>query len=213
HSHEDPGFPNRAPRLAIVREFLAEVSPEVLLVTEVTLGWLESHGVELILAKLPTDLGEIRAMHRTIMAFEMADYHRQQYAAHRAQYGRLLSQLIDEGLAIDRPRYQAAKEHQAAYKPQLDAAFAGADAWVMPAATSTAPLRLDSTGDARLNSVWSYAGVPALTLPCGVATDNLPVGLQLVGPAGGDEALLAIAAWCEQVIAFDGVAPLAAEAE
>ncbi|HEX4143148.1 MAG TPA: amidase [Pirellulales bacterium] len=213
HSPEDPGFPQRAPRVAIVREFLAEVSPEVLLVSEVTLGWLESHGAELVVAKLPAELNEIRAMHRTIMAFEMAGYHRQQYTAHRAQYGPLLSQLIEEGMAIDAGRYQSAKEHQHAFQSQLAAAFAGADAWVMPATTTTAPPRRDTTGDARLNSVWSYAGAPALTLPCGVATDNMPVGLQVVGRAGSDEALLAIAAWCEQIIAFDGVPALAAEAD
>jgi Asp-tRNA(Asn)/Glu-tRNA(Gln) amidotransferase A subunit family amidase len=213
HAADDPGFPNRAPRVAIVREFLTEVSPQVLLVTEVTLGWLESHGAELIVAKLPSDLTEIHAMHRTIMAAEMSGYHRQQYDAHRAQYGPHLSQLIDEGLAIDASRYQAAKYHQLAFQSQLAAAFVGADAWVMPATTTTAPPRLDTTGDARLNSVWSYGGVPAITLPCGIATDNMPVGLQLVGPTGGDEALLAIAAWCEKVIAFDGLAPLAAEAE
>ena len=63
----------------IVQRFLAESSPEVLLVTECTLGWLESHGAELIVAKLPADLDEIQAMHRTIMAFEMARYHRERY--------------------------------------------------------------------------------------------------------------------------------------
>jgi aspartyl-tRNA(Asn)/glutamyl-tRNA(Gln) amidotransferase subunit A len=98
------------------------------------------------------------------------------------------------------------------FQTQLAAAFVGADAWVMPATTTTAPTR-DTTGDARLNSVWSYAGVPAIVLPCGIATNDMPVGLQVVGPTGGDEALLAIAAWCEQIVAFDGVPALAAEAD
>ncbi len=94
----------------------------------------------------------------------------------------------------------------------MGAAFAGADAWILPATSTTAPT-LDSTGGARFNSPWSYVATPAVTLPCGVAVDNLPVGLQLVGPRGGDDALLAIAAWCEQCIAFDSLPSLAAEAD
>jgi aspartyl-tRNA(Asn)/glutamyl-tRNA(Gln) amidotransferase subunit A len=212
HSADDPGFPNRAPRVAIVKPFLAEASPEVLLVTEATLGWLESHGADLIVANLPAETDELQAMHRMIMAYEMAAFHRERYAGHRAQYGPLISQLIEEGLAIDAAHHQAARAHQVAFQTQLAAAFVGADAWVLPATITTAP-RLDTTGGARCNSLWSYGGVPAVTIPCGVARDSLPVGLQLVGPHGGDDSLLAIAAWCEQVIAFDCLSPLAAEAD
>ena len=42
----------------------------------------------------------------------------------------------------------------------------------------------------------SHAGVPAITLPCGrvpVPGGDLPLGLQLVGAFGQDEALLALA--------------------
>jgi aspartyl-tRNA(Asn)/glutamyl-tRNA(Gln) amidotransferase subunit A len=41
--------------------------------------------------------------------------------------------------------------------------------------------------------VWNGLGHPALSLPVGHTADGLPVGLQLVGRKGGDEALLALA--------------------
>lgn len=40
----------------------------------------------------------------------------------------------------------------------------------------------------------SVAGLPAITLPAGRDADNMPVGVQLVGPAGAESALLRLAA-------------------
>ena len=44
-----------------------------------------------------------------------------------------------------------------------------------------------------MNAPWTHAGVPAITLPSG-HVGALPVGLQLVGRFGQDEALVATAA-------------------
>jgi Asp-tRNA(Asn)/Glu-tRNA(Gln) amidotransferase A subunit family amidase len=38
----------------------------------------------------------------------------------------------------------------------------------------------------------SNAGIPGLTLPMGVTSDGLPVGLALDGPAGSDRRLLGV---------------------
>ena len=43
----------------------------------------------------------------------------------------------------------------------------------------------------------SLAGVPAMSVPCGMTSSRLPVGLQIVGPALGEATLLAVAAACE----------------
>jgi len=40
----------------------------------------------------------------------------------------------------------------------------------------------------------NIAGLPALAIPAGRNADNLPVGIQLVGPAGSEDRLFALAA-------------------
>ena len=37
------------------------------------------------------------------------------------------------------------------------------------------------------------AGLPGLALPCAPSREGLPIGLQAVGPYGGDDLLLAVA--------------------
>ena len=38
----------------------------------------------------------------------------------------------------------------------------------------------------------SLAGLPALSLPCGSGKDNLPIGMQIIGPYLGEEAVLRV---------------------
>ena len=49
----------------------------------------------------------------------------------------------------------------------------------------------------------SLAGIPAISIPCGLS-EGLPVGLQLAGPAFGDNRLLDAAHALEGALEFDG---------
>lgn len=53
----------------------------------------------------------------------------------------------------------------------------------------------------------NMGGFPAISVPCGLA-DGLPVGLQLIGPVMGDEALLQSAWSVERALALDLRSPL-----
>jgi aspartyl-tRNA(Asn)/glutamyl-tRNA(Gln) amidotransferase subunit A len=44
---------------------------------------------------------------------------------------------------------------------------------------------------------FNLTGQPAVSLPCGVSSAGLPVGVQLVGPLGGDDVVLSVAAQLE----------------
>ncbi|MBV8170245.1 MAG: amidase [Alphaproteobacteria bacterium] len=53
-----------------------------------------------------------------------------------------------------------------------------------------------------LTFVITLTGCPAISLPCGLTADGMPVGLQLVGKPHGDAALLGMAALLERALEF-----------
>ena len=53
-------------------------------------------------------------------------------------------------------------------------------------------------GDPIFSTIWTFSGLPALTLPLLVGETGLPVGVQLVGAPEGDGRLLRTAAWFQR---------------
>ena len=49
----------------------------------------------------------------------------------------------------------------------------------------------------------SNAGIPGISLPTGLTSTGLPIGMELDGPAGSDARLLAVAAAVEEAVGFD----------
>ena len=76
-----------------------------------------------------------------------------------------------------------------------------------PATDVTAP-GLETTGDPRFNSPWSYSGLPTVSVPCGLSSQGMPVAVQWIGHAYAEDRLLPIAAWCEAQWNFDGMPPM-----
>jgi Asp-tRNA(Asn)/Glu-tRNA(Gln) amidotransferase A subunit family amidase len=75
------------------------------------------------------------------------------------------------------------------------------DAILTPAATGAAPKGLSSTGNPSFCTLWTLCGMPCVTLPLLQSADNLPIGVQLVGPRHGDARLLRTARWLAAQIA------------
>ena len=86
--------------------------------------------------------------------------------------------------------------------------MAGFDVLLTASTPAAAPRDLTTTGDMIFQSPWTTCGFPAVTLPSGLAANGLPLGVQLVAAPFAEERLLAAAAWCERVLAFDAAPPV-----
>ena len=91
--------------------------------------------------------------------------------------------------------YIEAIETAEAFRHHLDDIFRDVDVLLTPSAPGEAPKGLGSTGNPNFNSIWTLAWTPCVTLPAGTGPQGLPLGIQLVGPRFGDEALFDTAAW------------------
>jgi amidase len=135
---------------------------------------------------------------RTVMAAEAAETFRELRARHGDRMSAVLRDFVDAGAATAPARVAAARAQAERCRALLPAIFARADVLLTPSAPGEAPAGLASTGDPAMNRIWTLLGVPSLSLPGATGPAGLPVGIQLVGAAGGDGALVAAAAVVEE---------------
>jgi Asp-tRNA(Asn)/Glu-tRNA(Gln) amidotransferase A subunit family amidase len=94
--------------------------------------------------------------------------------------------------AID---YLKAKEGIESTAAGFDEFFERFDAILTPATLGPAPKGLQSTGDPIMSALWSYTGMPAVSLPLLQSDQGLPIGVQLVGARHDDGRLLRTSRW------------------
>ena len=135
---------------------------------------------------------------------------------HGHEYASLLGWILDENpdgisresrdaIALGRTYSRAAYDEAQEMRRQAMAFFATLftefDAVISPAALGEAPLFEAGTGDAICQTIFTLAGLPAVTLPLLVGDKGLPIGVQLVGGAEEDDRLLRTAHWMLALLA------------
>ena len=104
-------------------------------------------------------------------------------------------QRLETGLWTNVTEYIFARRMQTEVKRYFEGFFNEYDLLLLPTTASSA-VRIDGLDSAayatRLTSFtapFNLAGLPALSVPCGLV-DGLPVGVQIVGPAWGEDRVL-----------------------
>jgi Asp-tRNA(Asn)/Glu-tRNA(Gln) amidotransferase A subunit family amidase len=162
------------------------------------------YGIERV--PLFEDFETIDDRHTTLMAAELALVHEERgwYPAHANRYAEATTDLIETGRKVVVHTIATARAGRSALRETITRAMdtKEIDLWVSPAAPGPAPEGIDDTGDPLMNLPWTYAGLPAVSVPAG-RSGGLPVGLQCVARSMDDERLLAWAAGIETALSVE----------
>ena len=201
-------------RVGIPESFFFEVCDgEILDSIDTLMNFLKSAGATLSPVTMPS-MEYTRTVSLTVQMPEALSYHNR----YLEQRGELYSQDFRAGLALGQcllaEQYIRAKRFIESYRRDMDRAFETVDVILTPATPTIAPkigaieVSVDGVSEPAGNAITRYTsffnmtGHPAITLPCGMHSEGLPIAAQLVGRHYEDEQLIDLAMQVEAAYGF-----------
>lgn len=184
-------------RIGIQRRwFFDGLSPACAKAMDEALAVYRSLGVTIV----DMDLGDVERSHE-LLAFKvlLADaynVHKDRLETRPQDFGPDVYDRAMLGKAVKGHEYAAALRWNEGFKQRLRHVFGEVDAILSPTIPFGAPLaEAGQQGEAWFETIrqitrytypWSFAGVPALSLPCGFDEAGMPLGMQIAAPWFGE---------------------------
>jgi len=204
----DDGCSIRRVRIGLPESFfLEELDPDVESAVRGALARAASLGAEVKSVRLP-DMEAVNAVARVILLAEASAVH-EPHLAERQRFGADVLALLDQGSLLSAPAYVNAQRLRRMMCRNFRQIWSEVDCLVTPTTPNTAPrvgedvvrlggrdenVRIAST---RLVRGFNLLGYPALSIPCGLSSKGLPIGLQIVGAPFEEGLILRVGAALE----------------
>ncbi|HXV25562.1 MAG TPA: amidase [Alphaproteobacteria bacterium] len=144
---------------------------------------------------LPAPFAQAFDLRACINYAEMAKTFHHYEARGRDRLSPKIQSALDQGKRTLARDYLTALDWRSVFNSGLDEIFSRYDAILTPAAPGPAPEGLGNTGTSIFNGLWTLCGTPAITVPLLKASNDLPMGVQIVARRGDDARLLRTARW------------------
>lgn len=161
---------------------------------------LQAAGASVSDVSLASDFTTLYEAQGVVMRYETARATAWEMAHRRRQLSGEFLQRLAQGMATPHSQYLDALALSGHCSDQLKATWQHCDVLLSLSAPGEAPEGLHSTGDSVFNRNWTLLGLPCVHLPTAAGPQGLPLGVQLIGPLGGDVPLLGAALWAESVL-------------
>ena len=190
-----------APRIGLVRGYFYEnADQETRQHTDQVVERLSRAGAEVQEVTLPDSIDTAMRDQQVLMAVEGATFHQAMYETRAEEYQPKIREMIGRGLGTDGVTYSRALEHRLQFTADMKLAVGQVDVLLTPSTPTASLPDLTNTGNTMFQGPWTSCGLPAITIPSGLAASGLPLGIQLAASPFAEAKLLSAAQWCEQVL-------------
>ena len=195
------GAQKSPPRIGLVHWlFYERADAETREHTDSVLQRLGGAGAQIADVDVSIDPDTLLAAHTAVVTTEAATVHQADFSVRPDDYAPNIRSWVETGMLTPAVTYVQAQRVRRRFRREMEEAASGFDVLVTPATPSPAPRDLSTTGPPMFQSPWTTCGFPAISIPSGLSTSGLPLGIQLVSGPFEEEKLLAASRWCEQVL-------------
>ena len=145
--------------------------------------------------ELPEGFVDIPEWHKVIMESDMARSFSAEYTKSKHKLSNNIIEAIERGMKYTAVEYNNALSKIDAANIYFKQFFYDYDAILTPSASGEAPKGLKSTGNPIFCTIWTFCGMPCISLPLLQGNNGLPIGVQLVSSLFDDERLFRNASW------------------
>ena len=185
-----------APRVGVCRTSnWDQAAPESVVALETTADALAKAGATLSDVDWPGSFDGIEDSFRAISSVEGLQALEMEHRDHADELNDWIRDGAEQARYFKDADYAAAKTHAETCRADLAKVFDDVDFLITPSTCGEATDDLTGISNSAFNRTWTLMHGPCLTLPAFAGPNGLPVGVQLVGPIGGDDALLAAGQW------------------
>jgi aspartyl-tRNA(Asn)/glutamyl-tRNA(Gln) amidotransferase subunit A len=192
-----------------VNHYFDRVAPDVAEVVHRMTDRLAEAGATLRRVTVP-NAGVLAPVFWAIMIAEAGAYHEQTLRTQAELYQPDVRALLERGREVTAVDYIKASRVRTMLKKEWRSMFTGIDALLAPTTPVTAPAVGASVVDCdgsvedvtsalvRLNNPANVVGLPAVTVPCGLGGNGLPIGVQVIGRPFAERTVLRVGRSLEQ---------------
>lgn len=185
------------------RPFFDGLDPEIAKAVDSAIVVLRKLTASLQEVVLPPTTTPYDQIFMDVRSVEVYAYHEQWLAEAPSKYGATTRQRLVENAAEVQPSAYAKSRHQLEFmRRQIQTTFAAVDLLITPT-MSLLPSKISDNVDAkgglkyplgiRNTAPFNVLGLPAISIPCGLTTSGLPIGLQIAGAPFAESSVLALA--------------------
>ena len=146
----------------------------------------------------PSYFDDIPKYHKIIHETDMANNFQLYYKKYKKKLSKEMVSAIERGLKNSATEYAEAIDFMKRSYDSYKEVFEDYHGVLTPASSGVAPKGLGNTGSPEFSTVWTYLGLPSISLPLLTGKNDLPLGIQFIGDKHDDLRFLGVANWVEK---------------